>query len=586
MARGAILAAFWSAGLCGQFVSTITAIPRTSKLPVVFLNGYQGDCPQVAGDLNSFRGTFGMADQILQRNGQATLFFDNCSVANKPAMETLGNTFREFLERLRYSDGQPVPQVDVVVHSMGGLIVRSYLSGKQVGEGVFTPPADTRIRKLVFLGTPHFGTAIAGLSADRNNQIVQMEPGSRFLFDLATWNQGIEDLRGVEAIAVLGNAGNSGLGNTARFHDSTVTLTSGSLEFALPGSTRIVNYCHTGGLAAALCSNDEGRLANMTSDTHLSARIVISFLNGTAEWRSIGQAAAENMFLTTRRGLIVEWRDADNRTLSLQSATAGQEQLGVRSNQIAYGDFVSSNAGSLTLTGSTGTATTALPAFVGSTRAITVKSGPLIAAVFPVFAAVFPRSVAPGMFISIYGTNLATSTAQAPSLPYPTLLGTTEVRVNGVVLPLHYAAPDQINAVMPNVNGLVKLTVKTATGEHTVNTFVEPAVPALFAGALNAVSGMPVTVDSPLRPGDYVSLFLTGLGVTVMRDGLEWAVAEPEVLAGGKPCEVLYAGRAPGFIGLDQVNCRLTADLQANNSTPIVVRSGSRTSNTVTLPVR
>jgi hypothetical protein len=47
---------------------------------------------------------------------------------------------------------------------MGGLIVRSYLSGKQTAEGTFNPPAETKIRKLVFLATPHFGTAAAGTS--------------------------------------------------------------------------------------------------------------------------------------------------------------------------------------------------------------------------------------------------------------------------------------------------------------------------------------------------------------------------------------------------------------------------------------
>jgi uncharacterized protein (TIGR03437 family) len=584
--RMAIVAALSSTALYSQFVTTATAIPRTSKLPVVFLNGYQGNCPQVAGDLNSFRATFGMADQILERNGQATLFFDNCSLPNKPAIETLGSGFREFLERLRYSDGQPVPQVDVVVHSMGGLIVRSYLSGKQVEEEAFNPPADTRIRKLVFLGTPHFGTTVAGLSPDRNPQITELEPGSRFLFDLATWNQGIDDLRGVDAIAVLGNAGNSGLGNIARFHDSTVTLTSGSLEFALPERTRIINFCHTGGLAAVLCDNSEGRLADMTSETHLSARIVMSFLNGTAEWRSIGQSPAENMFLTTRRGLAIEWRDLNNRVLPLLSAMAGQEQLNVRADQIAYGDFVSSNAAQLTLAGGAGTATVSLPTFVGSTRAITVKSGPLIAGVFPVFAAVYPRSLAPGMFISIYGSNLATSTDQAPSLPYPTVLGTTEVRLNGLLLPLHYASPNQINAVLPAVSGLAKLNVKSTAGEHTVNIFIEPAVPALFAGALNGITNTLITPESPLRPGDYVSLFLTGLGATITRGGLEWAATQPEVFVGGRPCDLLYAGRAPGFIGLDQINCRLATDLQVNNATAVLVRSASRTSNTVTLPVR
>ena len=53
--------------------------------------------------------------------------------------------------------------MDVVAHSMGGLVLRCYLSGKQNAAGVFQPPAATHVRKAVFLATPHFGTGIASL---------------------------------------------------------------------------------------------------------------------------------------------------------------------------------------------------------------------------------------------------------------------------------------------------------------------------------------------------------------------------------------------------------------------------------------
>jgi triacylglycerol esterase/lipase EstA (alpha/beta hydrolase family) len=42
-------------------------------------------------------------------------------------------------------------------HSMGGLIIRSYLAGKRE-DGTFAPPFNHRIRKAVFIGTPQFGT--------------------------------------------------------------------------------------------------------------------------------------------------------------------------------------------------------------------------------------------------------------------------------------------------------------------------------------------------------------------------------------------------------------------------------------------
>jgi uncharacterized protein (TIGR03437 family) len=63
-------------------------------------------------------------------------------------------------------------------------------------------------------------------------------------------------------------------------------------------------------------------------------------------------------------------------------------------------------------------------------------------------------------------------------------------------------------------------------------------------------------------------------------------VIMPEVSIGGQPCIVTYAGRAPGFPGLDQINCQLSASVVAGDAVPVLVRSGKRVSNVTTLPVR
>ena len=73
---------------------------------------------------------------------------NNCSVrattAPQPTIEELG----EALGRRIAESG--AAQVDVVVRSIGGLILRSYLAGKQNGAGTFAPPANPRVRKAVF----------------------------------------------------------------------------------------------------------------------------------------------------------------------------------------------------------------------------------------------------------------------------------------------------------------------------------------------------------------------------------------------------------------------------------------------------
>ena len=72
-------------------------------------------------------------------------------------------------------------RVDIVAHSMGGLVVRQYLL--QHGRGP--------IRRVVFLSTPHYGTNAAELLADvasvssvGNLQANEMMPGSDFLWRL------------------------------------------------------------------------------------------------------------------------------------------------------------------------------------------------------------------------------------------------------------------------------------------------------------------------------------------------------------------------------------------------------------------
>jgi triacylglycerol lipase len=80
------------------------------------------------------------------------------------------------------------PQVDVVAHSMGGLATRHFL---QVGG-----EAD-RVRRAVFLGTPHRGTVVAVLSWGEGGR--EMVPGSIFLNRL---NAGLPVPEGVEALAV------------------------------------------------------------------------------------------------------------------------------------------------------------------------------------------------------------------------------------------------------------------------------------------------------------------------------------------------------------------------------------------------
>ncbi|MGP0072790.1 MAG: hypothetical protein ACLPWF_12760 [Bryobacteraceae bacterium] len=552
-------------------------IPHTTLPPVVFLNGYQFDgCP------STFADTFGIADQVLQSNGEVSLFFSTCSLSSDATIEDLAGAFATFLSGLQYTDGTSVGQVDVVAHSMGGLVLRCYLSGKQNAAGMFQPPAATHVRKAVFLATPHFGTPVPSLLPISSNQLNEMSSGSQFLFDLGTWNDTTDDLRGVDAIAAAGNAG-TGLLTTSGFDDGVVPLTSGSLRFYLAGRTRVLPYCHVsgGGLISdfGLCPGDAKGIADIDSPTHDSAQIIVSFLNGTDAWQSVGTAAENDPFLSVDGGLIIAAHAADDSNLAIDSASEWSHKLDT-SDHLAFTDMLTAGIISLAVT----SGTTDISAFVtlpaGGTEPFLVKPGPLVARVFPAAAADFPLELAPRMAIAIYGANLASAT----------------VSVSGSPLFLYYVSATQIDAVLPtSASGLTALTVQNSTGQNTVNVYLDVAAPAIFtqdssgtgpASARKASDQSLVTASNPLQPGDTVELYATGLGLTTPSNGLDIATEQPTVTVGGIACPVTFAGAAPNYMGLDQINCTIPAGLASSASAPVVISSGDRISNTATLAVQ
>ena len=582
-------------------------VPKGPNPPVVFLNGYQIGCSGT-----DFASNFGAADKLLQASSIVTLYFDNCSVgsvSNRPDIEALGVAFGKFLAGLQYTDGTPVTQVDAVAHSMGGLILRSYLSGKQdtgtTAAASFSPPATPVIRRAVFLATPHFGTTLAG-TLGSDIQTSEMTPGSPFLFSLNSWNQGTDDLRGIQAIAISGNGGTGQL-SMPGFDDGIVTLTSSSLGFYRSGVTRILPDCHTMDellIFGGFCPSSAPALNQITNDTsNPVSQILVSFLTGTTAWQSVGQAAEANSLLSTAAGVELQLRDQNDNALSISGATVpngsgGTTALKINSNATAYSEALPANSKlnfqvTPATSGSVQSAIETLPATTAI--ATVVKPGPVISpkgAIPAAGPAPFPYDVAPGAYVSIYGTNLASSTMVAAQ-PYPTQLADVQVLVNGTAQPVVFISSGQINFVYANVTpGLTQLTVKNANGQNTVNVRVAPAVPSIFlldanstAAAVNALTAVVVGANTPFHANDIMALFLTGLGATTQQNGLAYAQIQPTVTVGGQNCSVGYAGRAPSFAGLDQINCTIPAGV-TGATVPVIVNSGGRSSSTAFIAVQ
>ena len=82
--------------------------------------------------------------------------------------------------------------------------------------------------------------------------------------------------------------------------------------------------------------------------------------------------------------------------------------------------------------------------------------------------------------------------------------------------------------------------------------------------------------------GDQVYLILYGTGIR-FRSNLTNVV----VTIGGTPVSVLYAGEAPGFVGLDQINVGpLPRNLAGRGQADVVVTVDGKPANTVRIALK
>jgi uncharacterized protein (TIGR03437 family) len=304
-------------------------VPKSStRAPVVLLNGwifgYTGTCTISS----SSSVTFGNLAQYLVSDGVPVVYlFDNCLEDANGTIEQLGLDLSAFLDSIKYDDGTQVTQIDLVAHSIGGLIVRAYLEGLQTNE-TYLPPYNPMVHNLVMIGVPNFGSFVVGNAVNAfptGSQGAELVPGSALLWNLATWNQRGDDLAGVNAIAVVGNAGTyvDATRSLTNASDGFVSETSASLGFVIPApsfkATRVVPYCQvdpgvvtsTSVLGTFNC-NAAG-IANVTSTTHETGIIVRSFLAGNTTWKTTGTSPSADEWLSNDGGAF----------FALQNVTAG-----------------------------------------------------------------------------------------------------------------------------------------------------------------------------------------------------------------------------------------------------------------------
>lgn len=229
----------------------------------------------------------------------------------------------------------------------------------------------------------------------------------------------------------------------------------------------------------------------------------------------------------------------------------------------------------------------------GITNAASFVSGPIV----------------PGEIVSIFGSAMGPDQAAGAQLNSAGMLETqvanTRVLFDGIAAPLFYVQLGQINAQAPyELAGKTSASVQVqfnGIGSEPVSVPVGNSTPAIFgisggtgpAAMLNTDSTLN-SASNPAARGSIVVLYATGEGQTqpagvtgkLATSPPPTPVLAPVVTIGGLPAEIVFAGAAPGFAGLLQINVRIPDAAAPGAAVPVSLTIGNIASQTgVTMAV-
>lgn len=225
-------------------------------------------------------------------------------------------------------------------------------------------------------------------------------------------------------------------------------------------------------------------------------------------------------------------------------------------------------------------------------------------------------AVAPGQIVSIFGSGLATETAQAVTQPLPATLGGTAVDLTDALgfvrpLPLIYVlagVQGQINGIIPTnaALGPAMIAIRNGAGlSASAQLSIAAIAPGIFTAnstgaGVPAATGLRVAGNgarsdvavfdgtvSPRTPvpidlgpeGDQVFLSLYGTGIRGYRNSVQVSI-------GGQSAPVAGVAAQGQFAGLDQINVRLPRTLIGRGPVFVEVRVDGQPANAVSIAVR
>jgi len=238
-----------------------------------------------------------------------------------------------------------------------------------------------------------------------------------------------------------------------------------------------------------------------------------------------------------------------------------------------------------------------------------ITAGAIVNAASFVSSALPGGAIARGAIFSMFLQNGGPTALQvASTFPLQTTLGCVSVRVTQGstsvdAIPLA-AIASQVNAILPSnaplgdatitvtFNGRTSAAqrvriVESAFGFFTANqNGMGPAIVQNFESQTSAPVNSP---RRPMRRGQRGVAYGTGLGGIRTADNQPAPGGDPQVnvelTIGSKRAVVEYAGRTPGFVGLDQINFVVADDTPLGCYVPLTARIGGVIANTVTIAI-
>jgi uncharacterized protein (TIGR03437 family) len=214
--------------------------------------------------------------------------------------------------------------------------------------------------------------------------------------------------------------------------------------------------------------------------------------------------------------------------------------------------------------------------------------------------------VAPNSIVSIFGVDLSLRTQQVTRADMvggrlPFSLGGVQVVIGGLLAPIYYVSPTQINAQLPAALAArdyrLRIVRESLRSTEAV-VRVRAAAPGLFPVVLHSdfsLVGRVAGKSTPARPGETIVLFGTGFGPTipaVLEGELPNFIAPiqfPPVawLNGQRLADnaLQYVGQAPKFAGLYQVNLELPTDIPSGNLEIVIGINGVQSQRGLTVAV-